>query len=147
MLQVELGRIDSVRASRPARVPTVLTVEEARPVLGAMSGRPQLAVKLIYGGGLRLLEALRLRVQDVDLGMKQVTVRDGEGAKDRCTVLAESVIAVLKDLRKGFGAVYLPGALDRKYPAAPREWGWQYVFPARDLSTEPTHCNYTQASS
>ncbi len=69
--------------------------------------------------------------------MKQVTVRDGEGAKDRCTVLAESVIAVLKDLRKGFGAVYLPGALDRKYPAAPREWGWQYVFPVRDLSADP----------
>jgi integron integrase len=149
VLHVLVGQIDSVRASRPARVPTVLTPEEARQLIAALSGLPQLVVKLIYGGGLRLLEALRLRVHDLDFEMKQVTVRDGKGAKDRYTMLAESVIPSLKehlervrlihqeDLRNGYGAVYLPGALDRKYPGAPREWGWQYVFPARDLSTDP----------
>jgi integron integrase len=149
VLHTQLGNIDSVRATRPARVPTVLTPEEARQVIAAMAGTPQLVVKLIYGGGLRLLEALRLRVHDLDFAMKQITVRDGKGAKDRYTVLPESVIPILKehlervklihqeDLGKGYGAVYLPGALERKYPAAPREWGWQYVFPARDLSTDP----------
>jgi integron integrase len=149
VLHVQVGQIDSVRATRPARVPTVLTPEEARQVITAMAGIPQLVVKLIYGGGLRLLEALRLRVHDVDFEMKQLTVRDGKGAKDRYTVLAGSVIPALKehldrvklthqeDLANGYGAVYLPGALDRKYPNAPREWGWQYVFPGRDLSTDP----------
>jgi integron integrase len=149
VLHVPVGNIESVRATRPARVPTVLTPEEARQVIVAMSGTPQLVVKLIYGGGLRLLEALRLRVQDLDFEMKQLTVRDGKGAKDRYTVLPESVIPALRehlgrvrltheqDLREGHGAVYLPGALDRKYPGAPRQWGWQYVFPARDLSTDP----------
>jgi integrase len=96
-----------------------------------------------------LLEALRLRVKDIDFGMKQLTVRDGKGAKDRFTVLAASVIPSLRehlnkvrlihleDLRQGFGAVYLPGALERKFPRAAREWGWQYVFPARNLSVDP----------
>jgi integron integrase len=149
VLHVQVGKIDSVRATRPARVPTVLAPEEARRVIQAMSGIPQLVVKLIYGSGLRLLEALRLRVHDLDFEMKQLTVRDGKGAKDRYTVLPESVIPILRehldrvrlrhgeDLRAGNGAVYLPGALDRKYPGAPREWGWQYVFPARDLSRDP----------
>ncbi len=149
VLHAQVGNIESVRATRPARVPTVLTPEEARRVIQAMGGIPQLVVKLIYGSGLRLLEALRLRVQDLDFEMKQLTVRDGKGAKDRYTVLPESVISTLRehlervklrheeDLREGNGAVYLPGALDRKYPGAAREWGWQYVFPARDLSTDP----------
>jgi site-specific recombinase XerD len=95
------------------------------------------------------MEALRLRVQDLDFDMKQLTVRDGKGAKDRFTMLAEGVIPPLRehlagvklthqeDLAAGYGAVYLPGALDRKYPKAAREWGWQYVFPARDLSIDP----------
>jgi integron integrase len=149
VLHVQVGRIDSVRATRPVRVPTVLMPEEARQVICAMNGTPQLVVKLIYGGGLRLLEALRLRVHDLDFGMKQITIRDGKGAKDRYTVLPDSVVPPLKehlarvklshdkDLLEGHGAVYLPGALDRKYPGAPREWGWQYVFPARDLSKDP----------
>ena len=101
-----------------------------------MSGLPQLVVKLLYGSGLRLLEALRLRVQDLDFEMKQLTVRDGKGAKDRFTVLSESLISPLRehlervrlthqeDLRQGGGSVYLPGALDRKFPKAAREWGW-----------------------
>jgi integron integrase len=149
VLHQQVGNIQSVRATRPVRVPTVLAAAEVRQVLVAMSGTPQLVVKLLYGGGLRLLEVLRLRVHDLDFEMKQLTVRDGKGAKDRYTVLPESVIGGLRehlervklthqdDLRRGYGAVYLPGALDRKYPGAPTEWGWQYVFPARDLSTDP----------
>jgi integron integrase len=149
VLHTQLGHIESVRSTRPVRVPTVLTPEEVRQIVSAMSGPPQLVVKLLYGGGLRLLEALRLRVQDIDFGMKQLVVRDGKGAKDRYTILPASVVPALQehlervklthqeDLQAGFGAVYLPGALDRKYPAAPREWGWQYVFPARDRSTDP----------
>lgn len=149
VLHAQVGKIDSVRSTRPVRVPTVLTAEEARQVIAVMTGTPQLVVKVIYGGGLRLLEALRLRVHDLDFGMKQLTVRDGKGAKDRYSVLPESIIPQLReqlerarltwqaDLAAGYGAVYLPGALDRKYPGAPREWGWQYVFPARDLSTDP----------
>jgi integrase len=132
VLHIQLGNIDSVRATRPVRVPTVLTPEEARRIIQLMSGSPQLVVKLIYGGGLRLLEALRLRVQDLDFEMKQLTVRDGKGAKDRYTMLPEAVMPALRehlervhlthqqDLAKGYGAVYLPGALDRKYPNAAR---------------------------
>jgi integron integrase len=141
--------VEAVRADRPVRVPVVLTKDETRRVILAMSGTTQLVVKLLYGSGLRLLEALRLRVQDVDFGMKQVTVRDGKGAKDRYTMFAEVLIPALRehlekvrlrhqeDLKMGFGAVYLPGGLERKYPNAAREWRWQYVFPARDLSKDP----------
>jgi len=149
VLHRPLEGIDAVRADRPVRVPVVLTLEETRQVLRAMSGVPQLVAKVLYGSGLRLMEALRLRVQDLDLEMKRVTVRDGKGAKDRFTTLAEVLVPVLRehlervrwmhqeDLQRGGGAVYLPGALDRKYPNAAREWRWQYVFPARDLSVDP----------
>jgi integron integrase len=149
VLHQEFGNVQAVRADRPVRVPVVLTVEEVKRVVAAMSGTPQLVVKLLYGSGLRLLEGLRLRVKDLDFGMKQLTVRDGKGSKDRYTVLAEGIIPALKehlenvrlrheeDLRAGYGSVYLPGALERKYPSAAREWGWQYVFPARDLSVDP----------
>jgi integron integrase len=149
ILHQPLGQVQALRADRPVRVPVVLTVDEVREVITRMSGTPQLVAKLLYGSGLRLMEALRLRVQDVDFGMKQVTVRDGKGAKDRFTVLAEGVIPPLrehlervrrlheKELAAGGGSVYLPGALERKYPNAAREWRWQYVFPARDLSTDP----------
>ena len=149
VLNQPLEGVNAVRADRPVRVPVVLTQEETRRVILAMSGVTQLVVKLLYGSGLRLLEGLRLRVKDLDLEMRQVTVRDGKGAKDRYTPLAEVLIPVLRehlesvrlryqeDLKLGYGAVYLPGALDRKYPHAAREWGWQYVFPARDLSVDP----------
>ena len=149
ILREPFDNIQAVRADRPVRVPTVLTQEEVRQVLGAMSGTPQLVAKLLYGAGLRLMEALRLRVQDMDFAMLQLTVRDGKGAKDRYTVLPGTVVPALRehlervhllhqeDLRKGNGAVYLPGALDRKYPAAAKDWKWQYVFPARDLSKDP----------
>src|SRR5260370_42586143 len=114
-----------------------------------MSVVPQLVVKLLYASRLRLLEALRLRVQDVDFGIKQVTVRDGKGAKDRFTVLAESVTAPLRehlarvqltdqqDSRAGGGSVYLPWAIERKHTGAAKEWKWQYVVPARGLSEDP----------
>ena len=149
VLDQTIEGVSAVRADRPVRVPVVLTQDETRRVILAMSGTTQLVVKLLYGSGLRLLEGLRLRVQDVDLEMKQVTVRDGKGAKDRYTTLAGVLVPVLRehlsgvrlrhqeDLKNGYGAVYLPGALDRKYPKAAREWRWQYVFPARDLSKDP----------
>jgi integron integrase len=149
VLHHELNKIQAVRATRPARVPIVMTPDEVKSVIGAMSGTPQLVSKLLYGGGLRLMEALRLRVQDVDFQMKQITVRDGKGFKDRFTVLPETVIAPLQehlgrvrlihnqDLAEGSGSVYLPYALERKYKSAPRDWRWQYVFPARDLSRDP----------
>ncbi len=149
VLHQPLENVNAVRADRPVGVPIVLTPEEVRQVLQAMSGTPQLVVKLLYGSGLRLLEALRLRVHDLDFQRKQVTVRDAKGAKDRFRVLPESLEPALRehlervkllhqeDLRHGCGALYLPGALDRKYPSAAREWGWQYVFPARGLSKDP----------
>jgi integron integrase len=149
VLHQPFENVQAVRADRPIRVPVVLTPEEVKRVLGALAGTPQLVARLLYGSGLRLLEGLRLRVQDLDFEMKQLTVRDGKGAKDRYTVLPESLIPDLRehlqrvqlrhqeDLREGFGSVYLPGALDRKYPNAAREWRWQYVFPARDRSTDP----------
>jgi integron integrase len=149
VLHQELANIQAVRADRPLRVPVVLTTDEVRRLILAMSGIPQLVAKLLYGSGLRLMEALRLRVKDLDFEMKQLTVRDGKGAKDRYTVLPEAVIPVLRahleivrslhddDLQQGLGAVYLPGALDRKYPGAAREWRWQYVFPASGLSVDP----------
>jgi integron integrase len=149
VLHHPLEKVQAVRADRPTRVPVVLTAEEVRQVIHAMTGTPQIVVKLLYGSGLRLMEALRLRVQDVDFQLKQLTIRDGKGAKDRYTVLSETLVPGLQehlqqvrlihgeDLARGYGAVYLPGALDRKYPRAAREWGWQYVFPARDLSKDP----------
>jgi integron integrase len=142
-------RIDAVRAERKVNVPVVLTREEVSRVLAVMEGVPQLIVKLLYGSGLRILEAVRLRVKDVDYEMKQVTVRSGKGEKDRFTTLPASLIPPLQDqlrrvkgfheqdLAAGHGAVYLPYALERKYPGAARDWCWQYLFPARDVSTDP----------
>ena len=141
--------IDAVRAERKVNVPVVLTREEVSRVIAVMEGAPQLIVKLLYGSGLRILEAVRLRVKDVDFAMKQVTVRSGKGEKDRFTTLSASLIPLLqdhlrrvkgfheKDLAEGHGAVYLPYALERKYPGAARDWRWQYLFPARDVSTDP----------
>jgi integron integrase len=142
-------RIDAVRADRKVNVPVVMTREETAKVISLMEGTPQLIVKMLYGSGLRILEAVRLRVKDVDFQMRQVTVRSGKGDKDRFTTLSVAVIPLLQnnllrakawheqDLAAGHGAVYLPYALERKYPNAAREWGWQYVFPAREVSTDP----------
>ncbi len=149
VLKKDLAPVDSVRAKKPKRLPTVLSREEARKVIGCMSGTYQLMAKLLYGSGLRLMECVRLRVKDVDFAQHQIVVRDGKGEQDRITMLPDSLIALLQehlqrvkqlheqDLAQGQGAVYLPYALDRKYPNANREWGWQYVFPSDRLSQDP----------
>jgi len=150
VLEKDLDRIDGiVRAKKPKRLPVVLTRDEVRALLGRISGTPKLAALLLYGGGLRLLEALRLRVKDIDFGANQITIRDGKGQKDRVTMLPASAKESLfnhleqvqrihrEDLNHGFGRVYLPDALARKYPSADREWGWQYVFPSASLSIDP----------
>lgn len=139
----------AVRARRPRRLPTVLSREEARRLLSALAPAESLVGHLLYGAGLRLLEALRLRVQDLDLERLELTVRAGKGDRDRRTVLPASLVPGLRaqldrarrlheqDLASGFGEVELPGALARKLPSAAREWPWQWVFPAAKLSTDP----------
>jgi integron integrase len=150
VMNVDLPWIDNVvRAHRPKHLPTVLTREEARSVIAQMTDPHRLIAGLLYGGGLRLLEALRLRVKDVDFHHRRILVRDGKGMKDRVTVLPSSVSEELqvhlKVVRRrhehavahGFGGVELPHALARKYPRAFLQWGWQYVFPAARPSTDP----------
>jgi integron integrase len=143
VLEVELPWLEGiVRARRPARLPVVLTLEEAREVLCRMEGTSSLVARLLYGAGLRLLEALQLRVKDVDFARREITVREGKGGHDRRTMLPASLFDPLQrhlerahdqhveDLRRGAGWVELPGGLARKYPGAGREWTWQWVFPA-----------------
>ncbi len=141
--------IDSIRAKRPKRLPTVMTKEEVTKVIGRMRGKNQVMAKLLYGSGLRLMECMRLRVKDLDFGQRQIIVREGKGMRDRATVLPDTMIDPLKrhlrhvklnhedDIAEGKGAVYLPNALATKYPSAHREWIWQYVFPAQKLSKDP----------
>ncbi len=131
-----------VRAKRPQRVPVVLSREEVRRLLKQMQGRDWLIAGLLYGAGLRLMECLRLRIKDIDFSRREIVVREGKGNKDRRVPLPQTLVAALKgqlaaarmlhdtDLAAGFGSVYLPHALARKYPGAAREWGWQYVFPS-----------------
>jgi integron integrase len=133
---------DLVRARRPEHLPVVMTRDEVLAVLQHLQGIPRLMALLFYGSGLRLLEACRLRVQDLDFGANLIVVRNGKGAKDRVTMLPAAVKTDLPrhldgvrrqheaDLRAGAGWVELPDALGRKYPNAGREWGWQWVFPA-----------------
>ena len=150
VLHVELPFIDGIeRAKRPVRVPTVLTREECQQILSQLSGTYKVMAELLYGAGLRLMEAVRLRVKDIDFGYQQITVRDGKGEKDRRTVLPVLLIEPLQhqlarakllheeDRRRGFGRVYLPYALERKYQNAATEWAWQWVFPAPNLSVDP----------
>jgi integron integrase len=150
VLNVELPFIDGIeRAKRPVRVPVVLTREECDKIISQLSGIYKLMAELLYGSGLRLMECVRLRVKDVDFGYKQITIRDGKGEKDRRTVLPLLLIDRLQhqlarakllheeDLQRGFGRVYLPYALARKYPNAATEWAWQWVFPANNLSVDP----------
>lgn len=139
----------TVRAKKAKRLPVVLTPAEVRAVLKRLDGQHWLAACLMYGSGLRLMECMRLRVKDLDFDHHAILVRDGKGAKDRVVTLADELVVPLqrhletvkmiheKDLRDGFGAVYLPYALERKYPGAPFEWGWQYVFPAPKRSVDP----------
>ncbi len=132
------GRIDAVRAKKKQKIPVVLTKDEVVSVIALLKGTPQLIVKLIYGSGLRIIKAIRLRVQDIEYDLKEITVRSGKGDKDRVTTFSVSLAPLLKnhlirvkaihekDLAEGYGAVYLPYALECKHPKAAREW--QYVF-------------------
>ena len=150
VLKQPLGNsIEAVRAKQSKHLPTVLTVDEVIRLLQYMDGMPQLIAKLLYGSGLRIKEGLRLRVKDLDFGQSQIIVRDTKGDRDRVTMLPQSISELLQshlvqvkqihkdDLNLGYGEVYLPYALDRKYPKADREWIWQYVFPAKQRSVDP----------
>ncbi len=142
-------KIAPIRSKRQQRPPTVLTQEEVQSLLQIMSGTHALMAKLLYGGGLRLMECIRLRIQDIDFGHNKIFVRGGKGGKDRTTILPKNVRDTLQtqveyviklhhnDLEEGFGQVYLPGALARKYQNADREKGWQYLFPAKKRSVDP----------
>lgn len=136
-------------ARKSTWLPTVLTHEEAMRVIEQLNGQYRIMAQLMYGGGLRLLECLRLRVKDVDFGSRTITLRDTKSNRDRVTCLPESVVPSLMlhlqkvkaqhtiDLAEGRGEVELPNALDRKYPNAPFDWAWQYVFPAAGFSRDP----------
>jgi len=150
VLKQDIGWIEEVvRAKPPQRMPVVLTSDEVAAVLRQLAGTPWIMATLLYGAGLRLMECVRLRVKDVDFAYHQIVVRDGKGQKDRVTMLPQQVKEPLQqhiqavqqlheaDLQAGAGHVYLPYALARKYPYAAKEWGWQYVFPARNLSVDP----------
>jgi integron integrase len=141
----ELPWLNGVVAARVSqRLPVVLSVEEVNAVLGRLRGTSALVARLLYGSGLRILECLRLRVKDMDFASREILVREGKGAKDRVTMLPENLVEPLQrhlervrelhseDLAAGYGSVYLPYALDRKYPNAGKEWMWQYVFPSPD---------------
>ena len=135
----DLGEV--IRARKPTRLPVVMTREEVKAVLANLTGDKWLMASLMYGSGLRLMECLRLRVQDIDFSRNEILVRDGKGGKDRVTVLPESLKTPLqdhlkkvkviheRDLRDGWGRVQIPTALDRKYPNAPTDWRWQWLFP------------------
>ena len=150
VLAVDLGELpEAIRARRPKRLPVVLSREEARRLLAALTGVEALVATLLYGGGLRLLEALRLRVQDVDFDRREITVRSGKGDRDRRTMLPGSAVEPLRrqlaaakrlhrqDLAAGRGRVELPHALARKLPNAAFEWVWQWIFPAPSFSADP----------
>lgn len=150
VLQVHLPWMDDIkRAKRSTRLPTVLSRHEVTAILDCMAGVDRVVACLLYGSGLRLLEALRLRVHDLDFGRLELLVRGGKGDKDRRTMLPQSLVPALRaqrgkslclhaeDLAAGYGEVWLPNALDRKYRGASRDPGWQYLFPARLRSRDP----------
>ena len=140
---------DLSKASRPKRLPTVLTHAEAMQIIGRMRGASRLMAKIMYGSGLRVMECMRLRVKDLDFDNRQIVVRGGKGDDDRLTILPESIIPELrqmlqdvkalheKDLAEGYGETILPNALDVKYRAASQEWAWQFIFPASQRSRDP----------
>jgi len=150
VLAIELPWLDNVeQAKAPKRLPVVLNRDEIQAILSRLTGTQWLIASLLYGTGMRIMECLRLRVQDVDILRSEILIRNGKGAKDRVTMLPRSLVVPLQahllkvrelhetDLTQGFGAVFMPFALERKYPAAAKEWIWQYVFPAAKLSTDP----------
>lgn len=150
VLKRDVGWLDEVeRAKKPSRLPVVFTPSEARKILALLPKDKWVMASLLYGSGLRLMECVRLRVKDVDFHYRQITVRDDKGRKDRVTVLPKKLVEPLQvqletvktlhqqDLKEGYGAVYLPYALEKKYPNANREFGWQYVFPASKRAIDP----------
>jgi integron integrase len=150
VLAIELPWLDNItQAKIPKRLPVVLTIAEVESLLSNLKGSHLLISNLLYGGGLRLMEAVRLRVKDVDFATNEILVREGKGFKDRVTMLPEAISSSLKvhlakvkalhdeDVSQGNGEVYLPFALDKKNPGSARDWGWQYVFPSKNLSIDP----------
>jgi integron integrase len=150
VLKQEIGWLDNVeRAKKPARLPVVLSSDEVQKILEHLHGPRRLMAGLLYGSGLRLMECVRLRVKDIDFAKAYIIVRDGKGARDRITMLPLNLARQLErhlervkvqheeDLEAGFGEVYLPFALERKYPSAAKDWCWQYVFPSSRLSVDP----------
>lgn len=150
VLAVDLPWLDNViRAKKPKRLPTVLSKPEVGKIMARMEGTYGLMARLLYGTGMRLMECCRLRVKDIDFDQGEILIRDGKGAKDRVTMLPEALKQPLRahlerrrliyedDLAKGMAGVYLPDALERKYPNAPNEWGWQYVFCSGSYSVDP----------
>lgn len=149
-LGIELPWLDHVQSAKtPGRLPVVLSREEVAQILGRLEGVHALLGRLLYGTGMRIMEGVRVRITDVDFVRREVLVRNGKGAKDRVTMLPRGIAGLLRshlsdvralhdaDLSHGYGAVWLPHALSRKYPTAAREWRWQYVFPADRISIDP----------
>ena len=150
VLKRNLDWIDNINWSkRPKKLPVVFTKDEVKKVLTMIDGQQWLMASLLYGAGLRLMECIRLRIQDIDFGYHQLVVRNGKGEKDRVTLLPDQLYEHLNkqvdkvrilhqlDLEKGFGRVHLPNALERKYPNAASEFRWQYFFPAGKISSDP----------
>jgi integron integrase len=150
VLKQEIGWLEKVeRAKKPVRLPVVLTRDEVHKIFAHLHGTARLMAGLLYGSGLRLMECVRLRVKDIDFGYAHITVRDAKGGRDRVTMLPVNLTNALErhlqkvkaqheqDLEDGFGSVYLPQALARKFPNAAREWAWQYVFPSTRISADP----------
>jgi integron integrase len=150
VMQMELPWMkDIVSAKRPVRLPVVLTQAEVSKVLPHTHGTTGLILRLLYGTGMRIMECLRLRVKDIDFERGEIIVREGKGFKDRVTMLPKSLVTPLqehlervkllheRDLKDGYGEVYMPYALERKYPNAARAWLWQYVFPSARISKDP----------
>ena len=150
VLKEQIGWLDRVeRAKKPPKLPVVLSPDEVRRVLAELSGTSRLMASLLYGSGLRLMECIRLRVKDIDFAYAQIVVRDAKGGKDRVTMLPVELVGPLQkhlarteaqhnqDLEDGYGSVFLPFALERKFPNAHREWIWQYIFASSRLAIDP----------
>ena len=150
VLHIELAELElaELRPKRTKNIPTVMSKDEVKRIFARLTGINKLIAQVMYGGGLRVMETMRLRIKDIDFDNHQVIVRDGKGENDRVTILADAVIKPLllhleyvklihqKDLADGFGSVYLPYALNRKYPNAEKEWIWQYIFPSSEISKD-----------
>jgi integron integrase len=147
-ITIDEDALNFVRPQKGKRVPTVLSKAEARAILANLTGPYKLMAQIMYGGGLRLMECLRLRVKDIDFENHRILVYDGKGGDDRVTMLPDSILIPLRqhieqvetlhknDLLAGFGSVYMPPGLDKKFPAAHKQWLWQYIFPALNLSKD-----------